>query len=293
MIEVIKDLLKAFFDNAIGIGIILGIVLIIYFLLMLKNAVKLTRDTIVVFTGTLGSGKTFSAVKLAVKTYKRYMWSYRLNKIIRPWKKIPKPKIYSNIPIKYKRKQWSTKIESSQLIFQRQFTGRPIVVIDEIGSIAGQNDYDNDYVVNLLANRFVRFFRHTCNGRLIMTDQAVSSIYKGVRVRMGITYSLSNFRKKYLFFYKTNCRTMEITDDSVSNVNIMNNAEVPYLFGFIGKTFKQYDSRCYSILYDDLPILEKEYQWTKFKTKEFIELPFKKLRVRYSSSSTSVSPTYE
>lgn len=293
MLNIFRDIFIIIRDNGIIIALGLIIAGIIYFLLNYKNSVKPTHDTIECYTGTLGSGKTFSAVKRAIKTYKRYALALKIKKIINPFmtkEKLNelKPILYSNIPIRYK-KVWSTKLTDKHLIFEERLQGRPIVLIDEVGSVAGQNDYTNYFVVNKFSNYFVRFYRHGYNTKLILTDQSVSSIYKGVRVRLGQIYNLSDFRKKFFFFYKINCKKLDMIEDSIgTNVNLTNNAESPYLFGLIGKTFKYYDSRCYSPLVTNLPYSKEYLLWNERKTTEFIVLPYKKL---LSSRTGESNPT--
>lgn len=277
-IDVVVDVSNAIISNFFPILVIVLIVSLVYYFIASRNAVKLTHDTLIIFTGVPGGGKTFNAVKEGIRTYKRYLLRYKLKRFFFPFKNHSKDKpfLYSNVPIKYK-KIFSYEIEIDHLLFKLQFNGRPVIIFDEIGDVASQNDYDNEYVVELLAGKVVRFIRHTTNGRLILTDQMSSSIYKGIRGRAGKVYSVSNFRKRFLFFVKMDCVVYQQSEDNLQNVNIVNDKSTPYLFKYIGKTFKYYDSRAYSILYDDVPVKSDPPRHKAFKTKQYLKMPYKRL----------------
>lgn len=275
--EQIKSIINFFYNNAILLSIIFFIFIVVFYFVKRKNAITITHDTIITFTGTLGSGKTFNAVKYAIKTYKKYLrqWKWKKALSFKPLK-TPKPILITNIPLKYKGK-YTYILDVKQLLFERQIPYKSVVLIDEIGQVASQMDYTNAYVMEDL-QKFIRFFRHVVDGRLILTDQCTANINLAIRRRIGTVYNLSNFRTiLFGIFYICNCRKLEMSDDNVQNVNVMNNNDVPYLFGFVGKTFKNYDTRCYSILYENIQQLENVRQWSSMKTKEFIQLPFKKL----------------
>ena len=182
--------------------VIFIIIAIIAVILLLKSYRLDTKDTVIAFSGGLGSGKTFLSVRTALRAlrWSRFLW--RLDKLLHPVsrKHDPKPELYSSIPIRTvtgilrKKETFSHKLTPEILLLQERIPPRSVVMIDEIGSFMSQFEYR---AVN--ANRldeFVRLFRHyTLGGKFICNDQCSENIVLQVRRRLNTVYNLMRFRK--------------------------------------------------------------------------------------------------
>ena len=117
-----------------------------------------TRDTLIAFTGGLGSGKTFFSVQIAIKALRIERLRWWVNKIIHPKEKKPKPMLYSSIPIRISKREMSCVLTPEILLLQEPIPEYSIVMIDEIGGFCSQFDYQVKNVEYF--DDFVRYFRH-------------------------------------------------------------------------------------------------------------------------------------
>jgi hypothetical protein len=261
------------------IYLIIGIPLIFYIAISYGQK-QVPNNTITAFTGSLGSGKTFMAVKYAIKDYRNKMISYYLKKYI-PFLPIPKftekPEFYSNIPVRVWFNQWAKMLTYEHLTLATRIQENSTIIIDELGHFASQYQYDHPFVQQYL-QEFIRFFRHYVNGRIYLTDQSSSNIVVSIRRRINQIYNLSNFSRYFVFFYRVNVSEIHITEDIMNIQNTTTIDELPYFFGFLPFKFMsifglkpRYDTRCYSINYK-APYQDTKH-WDNYKTNYFIELP--------------------
>jgi len=266
--------------------IILGSILL-YLVFSFKQK-RIPNNTIIAFTGGLGSGKTLLAVRHAIQSYRRSIREYYIERYVPIFNLFPKkykekPQFYSNIPVRvgwfWYGKQMARVLTYEHLTLQTRIEEYSTLLIDELGQFANQYEYDNPFVQQYI-QEFIRFFRHYTDGRLFITDQSSSNIVVSIRRRINQIYNLSNF-KRILFFYKVNVSEIHITEDLLNiQDSLTPDQEQPYFFGLmlpklINRLFRvkpRYDSRCYSINY------HAEYDkhnsiWVKLKTDYFIELP--------------------
>ena len=286
--------------------ILIGIIAIVLLYVILKPYF-IKYDTTLLFTGTLGGGKTLNAVKTGKKIYKKTLfdikwhnwWIRRFNAIkkrhnekvkkrINAAKKIvgkhweiqkehELPRFISNIPVKLKggkHEVWSNVLTKEMLTLKKDNKGNLIDKIPEYSVVLIDEipQLVDQYNWNLKEvqenlNEFITFFRHYISGKLIMTSQSDSQVVKQIRDKMNTFYWLSNFRKFLHFFYKCDICQF-ISSDVVGNINT----------GFIedntktiyGTLFtKNYDSRCFSERYTQYP--ETNFKrWAKYKTNRII-----------------------
>jgi hypothetical protein len=242
---------------------------------------RIPNNTITAFTGGLGSGKTFMAVRYALKNYRSNMIHYYLERLFPIFKKKfdTKPKFYSNIPVRVWFNQWAYTLTYEHLTLQDRLEEYSTILIDEIGHFASQYEYDHPFVQQYL-QEFIRFFRHYTDGKLYLTDQSSSNIVVSIRRRINQIFNLSNFSRVFIFFYKINVSEIHITEDMLNiQESTLPDAEIPYFFGFLPFKFMRllglkprYDSRCYSINYH-AKYQDHITQWQTYKTDYFIELP--------------------
>lgn len=232
---------------------------IIAVILLLKTYRLDTRDTVIAFSGGLGSGKTFLSVRTALRAlrWSRFLW--RLDKLFHPVsrKHDLKPELYSSIPIRTvtgilrKKETFSHKLTPEILLLQERIPPRSVVMIDEIGSFMSQFEYRAVNADRL--DEFVRLFRHyTLGGKFICNDQCSENIVLQVRRRLNTVYNLMRFRKLPLLPV-WHCRVRNILiSEEIKTVQTERHAEDEFqiLLGLMpGKSRKNYDTYCYSRRY--------------------------------------------
>jgi hypothetical protein len=265
--------------------IVIGIIYI--FLYFNKHSFKVSNNTVLAFTGGLGSGKTLSAVSYTIKSYNRAMDRYLIKKLwLSILKKLgnkkalvnlielktKKPYIFSNIPIKSKAYIPLTK---EHLTLRTGINEYSTVLIDEVGQFASQYDWNKETVKNEF-QEFVRFFRHYINGRLILTDQNSDNIAVGLRRRINVIYNLDNLQKllpiPYFTLVRIKITPITVTED-IKNIKQtdVGARDEHWLWLLITKKF--YESRCYKHRYDRVPYDNVTGSMpNSLYTNEFIEL---------------------
>lgn len=243
---------------------IILIILAIVVLIQYFKQEKLPNNTVLAFVGTMGSGKTFLATREALAAYRKVKLTHIFCKYLYiprfffpTWKR--KPTMYSNIPIRistFGKKKYCRVFLKDHIMRKKLLPEGAVVVIDEIGQIASQWDYENPFVREQLAD-LTRFFRHWVDGRMFVTDQSSDNIVKAVRCRLGLIYHLNDFHRwlKILPFFKVDTTPLLMVEDSQKEIDV-EVEERRYFFGifhyrWFQKLFKlkRYDSRCYSEIY--------------------------------------------
>lgn len=206
------------------------------------------RETIIAFTGGLGSGKTADAVHYGRRIYRRNVLFCRRHRL-------EKPAFYSNIPVRIGFKEKCRILNNDITLLRTSIPEYSVVLIDEIGSYCSQFDYKVKNADRF--DEFVRFFRHYINGTLICTDQCSENIVLQVRRRINTVHNLQKFRKwPFLPFCTVDMREITTSEEIKSIVNKTDEDDFSDGFRrtwFLGNPFKFYDSRCYSVRYAPLP----------------------------------------
>lgn len=234
--------------------LILFIILVVMIVLKFVRAEKIPHNTIMLFTGSLGCGKTYLAVERARAAYRkqfnRHKWQKRLPFLKYIFKGSEHPAtLFSNIPVKLPYGGISTPFTKEHLMMRENLPEKCVVLLDEFGQMCSQWEFDNPYVMENVQS-FVRFFRHFTDGRMYLTDQMSSSLVKPVRDRVGIIYYLHDFHRwlGLPFYYVTTVPLLSVED---TNTEIDDSLE-RYFFGFLPYPWqrkKKYQSRVYKRLY--------------------------------------------
>lgn len=224
---------------------------ILWFIMMFRAETK-PKDRVRLYCGTMGSGKTYSAVHDCVRAYKNMLFKYKF-KLIKE-----RPHFFSNIPVQLRKlnrnerkyltnycgrkignvddlvahyndtgenlrsmlerwgvlNEWITK---EHLFLQRKLPQNSCVLLDELSLIADQYSHDIPEVREQLVF-YIGFCRHWFlghGGLLCCTAQATDSIVKQVRTKFGVCVLLNNFRRFALVspWYVVNCNMLLNTDD--------------------------------------------------------------------------------
>lgn len=279
--------------------LILILIIILVIFIIIKNYKK-KYDTIVAFTGGLGSGKSLLSVQTSIKLLRKnrnYVW--RQNNIWRYLKKIKSPKkplqpilekpmLYSSIPIYFRchfwnKKEWSIKLEEEHLLLIKKLGFKAVVFIDEIGSFANQFQYKNSNILDNF-NEFIRLFRHyTKGGYLVVNDQCSENIVLEVRRRINQVYNLMSFRHIW-FIYWVKVRNISISEEikTIEENNKENNMST--MFGIMPSK-KTYDTYCYSERYSSVPT-KKEKNYNKLKKNDLLVVSNFKKEKKTTSAET-------
>lgn len=211
-----------------------------------------TFDTVVAFTGGLGSGKSFMSVDMGVRLLRRQRRKVLLHNIFHPKDKWQKPKMYSSIPVRVGRREMATILTDAHLLLQERIVPNSIVFIDEIGGFCSQFDYR---AVNVdIFDEFVRFFRHyTQGGYLVVNDQCSENIVLQVRRRLNTVYNLMAFRiypaKWFPLFYTVKVRNITVSEE-IKTIEEQDTEDNMTTYFGIMPPYKRYDTHCYSHRYD-------------------------------------------
>lgn len=284
--------------------LIIGIIaFIVIFLIIRPYFIK--YDTVVAFTGGLGTGKSFMSVDTAIRELKKNRWKtkiYNIGQWILRREKLPKPLLYSSIPIRISKKEMSVILTADMLTLQEGFVKGSIVFIDEIDVWANQFAYANQNIIEInskkdlkairdgvsdfdsgLFDEEIRLFRHlysspACECKLICNTQATSNITTIVRRRMNTVFVLSRFRKWkfpilswFIVPYTVEVRNITITDE-ITNTS-ENNAEdnMRIHIGIMPRK-KRYETHCYKHRADTIPV-NYPIRWKKLTTERLLKAP--------------------
>lgn len=239
---------------------------------------KLPKMKNIIFVdGSLGSGKSFYSVAVAVRLFKKQIRLYRIkcfvignivNKIIDvvnllfkknyAIKELPeKPQLYSNMRLRY----IEFTLLTQDLIFRKQrFAYKSVVLIDEASLLIDQMCF-KDKELNERMSTFFKLFRHeTKGGFLVINSQTTSDLHYSIKYVIN-DYLYLHHRTKLPFFSVVKCQEMAYCGDkdgsSIVNVRNEDIEETLKNVLVLNKYYKYYDSYCYSIFTDSLPIYKK------------------------------------
>jgi hypothetical protein len=251
---------------------LLAIILIIWFL---RKFYVISHNTVVAFTGGLGSDKTLLGVKKSKSLLAR-----NIKKVVRynRWhkKKKPIPLLYSNIPIRINGKLWSTELKVEHLLLREKIVEKSVVFIDEVGSWASQFDFQNPNIADNF-DEFVRLFRHyTKGGYMVVTDQCSENIVLQIRRRLNTVFNLMLFRKYLGFIYTVKVRNISVSEEikTVEEKNAEGNFST--LIGLLNPFRKSYDTYCYSDRYNTVPLV-KTRKYSSYKKMNLLTCPRKRV----------------
>lgn len=215
-----------------------------------------TYDTVVAFTGGLGSGKSFMSVKMARQLLRRNRRRVIIHNILHPREKWERPKMYSSIPVRVKKKEMATILTDNHLLLQERLVPRSVVFIDEIGGYCSQFDYRATNTD--IFDEFVRFFRHySQGGYLVVNDQCSENIVLQVRRRLNTVYNLMGFRiwpSRYLpILYTVKVRNITVSEE-IKTIEEQDTEDNMTTYAGIMPRFRTYDTYCYSHRYDRVKV---------------------------------------
>lgn len=232
--------------------IILIIIAVVLLIIWLKSY-KIKHDTILAFTGGLGSGKSFLSVHYAIRLYKKNLLSVKIKNFFKKDKQ-ELPILLSNIPIIIKKDNYSKVLTEKHLLLQEHIPLKSVVFIDEVDSFASQYDFKEKNIIDIF-DEFVRLFRHyTQGGYLVVNAQCSENIVLVVRRRLNQVVNLMNF-EKFLCFYRVRVRNISVSEEIKTIEEEDKEDNMTYKIGLLPLN-RHYDTYCYSERYKSVPKAE-------------------------------------
>ena len=275
---------------------VIVIVIIICVVLWFIRSYRLRYDTVIAFTGGLGSGKTYLSVSTSIKLLKRQRFKVAIHNFLEKIKGIlikayvpdfwERPLLYSSIPVRISKKEWAVMLKEEHLLLTKKIVPRSIVLIDEIGAWAKQFDYG---LPNIQDNfdEFVRFFRHyTLGGYLVCNDQCSENIVLYVRRRLNTVFNLMDFTKYLGVAYTVRVRNITISEEIKTIEELDKEDNMSILFGLF-PFFKHYDTYCYSERYNSVPSWA-ERLYSRYKKNVLLACPSRRISKKTNGSEDGV-----
>lgn len=232
---------------------ILFVIILIIVLVVLFKFKKLPLDSVVMINGSVGSGKTSTAVYLAIKSYKKNLRFYKIRKFLHLKVENEKPLLYSNIPLF---KVDYVPITNDLLLRKQRFNYKSIVLISE-SSLVANSMSNKDSFINDRLTLWLKLIRHELHGtyakvpNLIVETQSINDNHYSFD--RCITQSLYITKKVNIpFFRLVKARELLLFDSVVNNMD--DDLESCQMRWYLvpKSIFKKYDSYAYSILTDNL-----------------------------------------
>lgn len=266
---------------------ILIIIIAIILIIILWKFYSIKYDTVIAFTGGLGSGKSFLSVSMAKKLLRKnrnkVKWHNRFEHLkkffnrkrtLNIWEK---PMLYTSIPVRISKKEWSIKLTYNQLLMVDRIVPRSVTFIDEVGSWASQFEYNNKNILETF-DEFVRLYRHyTLGGYLVINDQCSENIVLQIRRRVNTVNNLMCFKVWFKLFYTVKVRHISISEEikTIEETNTEDNMST--LFGLMPLFRKSYDTYCYSPRYDTVTLYDNNV-YDQYKKLTLLKVPKYKIK---------------
>lgn len=241
---------------------LLGLLVWLYFKFIKIPKIK----NIVFIDGSLGCGKSYYSVALAVKLYKRARFRYRLKLVFSPlikyvrklrkleYCKPEEPLLYSNIRLRNIR---FVRINKELIFRQNRFAYGSVLLLDEFSLMADQYTY-KDRGISERLSLFFKLFRHeTKGGYIVINSQSTSDLHYSLKYVLS-EYFYIHHRRKFPFLTALQVQEMIYNADKegggVVNTRDEDIERANRLVLCGNRFYKYYDSYCYSIFTDGLPV---------------------------------------
>lgn len=220
--------------------------------------------------GTLGAGKSFYCVNLAVRIYKRELRRYRISKVLLsllsfvPKFKdalsgLEKPMLYSNIPLRRVR---MSNLTLDVLLRKVRIPYRSVILIDEMSLVADQFDYKDVNITDALRD-FFKLYRHMSKGgTIILNSQSTRDLHTSIKSCLS-DYFYLHHRVKFPLFSVIWMQEMAYSADkdgqAIVNARTGDIEDGLKMVLVPNKYFGYYDTYAYSVLTDGLTVYDDWY----------------------------------
>ena len=255
------------------------IIILVLVVLLVKFVLKpyiAPKDTVELWVGTNGSGKSLNGVKSALNSLKRNTLKVKWYNFWHRRHKKPLPVLISNIPIYKGKRIISYQLKPEHLLGVERLPEKCVVLIDEVSLWLSQMDYKNPNVNS--CDDMATLYRHyTQGGYLVLTTQDISKCCFPYRYCTGSAFVLSDFKKHWWGLFKvasSSVRRISINGD-IQAIEIgqkEDNEDRIYRSLFS----KHYDTYAYSERYKNVPEIALE-KHTSVKVIKVLRCPKKKI----------------
>lgn len=253
---------------------ILVILVILFILWLIIKPYFIKHDTVVLYVGGLGSGKTLVGVSDSLKCLRRNRNKVRWHNLMHPKNKKPKPLLYSTIPIQISKREKSVDLNVDHVLLREKIVEKSVVFIDEASTVANHFETVANNKNLKTLEEWSTFYRHyTKGGYLILTTQNTAKCNYTIRYCCNSAFQLSQFHSvpiPFIGFYWVKIRNIDLTNDvvNVSENNVEDNMRIK--IGFFGR--RKYDTYAFSDRYIPVPVGENKTSET-LKRNDFIDIP--------------------
>jgi len=248
--------------------VIVLVILAVVALLLLLRILKIPKfGNMVLVTGGVKTGKTTMTIWLAVRQYRRQLRKYRIgNYIIYPLfhrlpfgvckrlKKREKPLFYANVPVNVK---GYVPITFELLERTKRFRYGSVIYLCET-SLVCDSQCIKEPLLNERMLLFCKLIAHeTKGGYLFLDTQSISDNHYAVKRTLS-TYFYIHHTRKIPFFCLSWVRELKFSEDSSAVNTFDDDVEKTLQLVIIPKKiWKLFDCYCYSVLTDDLPVVDQ------------------------------------
>ena len=244
---------------------LIGIAIFVLVLWLYFKFFKIPKIKNIVFIdGSLGTGKTYYSVVLAVRLYKKQMRFYKFKKFIftifvkSKLDSLEEPVLYSNIKLR----NIKFTIVTKDLLFRQnfRFAYKSVLLLDEFSLVADQMLYKNAEI-NERLSEFFKLFRHeTKGGYIIVNSQSISDLHYSLKyVLSDYFYIQSKIKVPFFSFLNIIESTYNADKSSSLSTTISSDVDENVKKVLVSKKyFKYYDTYCYSIFTDCLPVYKTD-----------------------------------
>lgn len=244
---------------------------IVYIVWKIVKPYFIHYDTVLLFTGGLGSGKSLLSSQYALTLLRKNRWKVFFHNLTHPKDKWQKPLLYSSIPFMVSKKESAVRLTPEHLLLHSALVPRSVVFLDELDSFANQFDYQKANILENF-NEFCRLYRHyTKGGYLVTNTQASDNCVLQIRRRINTCFNLMHFKRHFWVFYSVKIRNISLSEE-LKTVEEGNKEDSMSTKIGIMPFFRHYDTFCYSCRYGSVPF-HAESRFSKLKTNVLIECP--------------------
>lgn len=249
---------------------LIAIALIIYFVV---RPYRQQFDSVILYTGGLGSGKSLISSQMALKLLRKNRSIVFWHNVFHPIDKWEKPQLYSNIAFKISKKEWALKLTPEHLTLQASIIPKSVVFVDEISLFLDQ--FSIKLPASDTVEEFSTLFRqYTKNGFLVANTQNSNKVNFHFRYCVNSALNLCYFKKWFPFcwlFYTVKVRNISLADDIKKIENNNKEDEMSTLIG-LRPFIKHYDTHTFYCRYKSVP-KRKEKRYKNFDTGKIVKCP--------------------
>lgn len=280
------------FKNLITILIFVGLAVLAIWLYF--KFFKIPKIKNVVFVdGSLGTGKTFYSVYLAIRLYKRALrrahfrrwvlrYLFNFGRFKGKWEQVEEPRLYSNIKLR----NIEHIVVTKDLLFRKnfRFAYKSVLLLDEFSLVADQMLYKN-HEINERLSEFFKLFRHeTQGGYLVFNSQTTQDLHFSAKYVLS-DYLYIHSRFKIPFFSVLRMQECGYSADGGIQTIAKDDIESTLRYVLVpSRYYRYFDTYCYSIFTDCLPVYQEVKYFDKHsRIKSDMLVSFKDFKYLYEN----------